>query len=179
MINLSLVAHGQNTVQSLARITFPVQTLICTAPNPRMCGDGYLDNEGSRSGLAVSSAYPTHSQTLPSPPNLCLYKCSQGGCSSLPLSTTGRFRYVHMMTPSAQKQINPLPLLTVFRGPHWSVWPCFLGSNFRFELHYGQGFHLWAFATAEVLLQWFREEKNNIPENLFAKAEISLQSILL
>ena len=61
--------HGRNTVQLLACIT-PVQTLICTAPNPRMCSDGHLDNEGTRSGLAVSSAYPTHKQPLPSPPTV-------------------------------------------------------------------------------------------------------------
>ena len=51
-------------------ILISVQTLICIAPNPRMCGDGYLDNEGTRSGLAVSSAYPTHSQTFLSRPTL-------------------------------------------------------------------------------------------------------------
>ena len=48
-------------VQSLARIAFPVQTLICTTSNPRLCGDGVLDNEGTGYGLAMSSAYPTHS----------------------------------------------------------------------------------------------------------------------
>ena len=66
---LSLVSHGQNIVQSFAHITFRVQTLICTVPNPRLCGDGYLDNEGTRSGLAVSSAYPTHTNlAFPSHP---------------------------------------------------------------------------------------------------------------
>ena len=68
--------------QSLAHITFPAQTLIYTALNSRMCGDIYHDNESTMSDLAVSSAYPTHSQIFPSlPPSASKYR--QGGCSSL------------------------------------------------------------------------------------------------
>ena len=34
-------------------------------------------------------------------------------------------------------------------------------------------------ATAEVLVQWLREEKKNVRENLFATAKVLLQLILL
>ena len=151
---------GHDSVQSLGHITYSVQ--ICIAQNPRMCGDGYLDNEGTRSGLAVSNAYPTHSQTFsspprtlecvatatlitkrpglvwlcpmptqhthkpfpPLPPSACKYR--QGGCSSLALSTTGPYCYAHMVTHSAQRQINASPLLTTIRH--------FTGSVYLFAL---------------------------------------------
>ena len=61
-----------------------------------------------------------------------------------------------------------------------SVSPAVIFKNkmFRLELRYYRGFHKWAFATAEVLVQLFREEKN-VPEILFAMAEVSLQPMLL
>ena len=108
MINLhvilSLVSHGHNTVQSLARITYRVQTLICTAPNSRLCGDGYLDNEGTRSGLAVFSAYPTHTNlAFPSHPQTrkMLYSSSM---HHRPVSLRAHVRHI----PPRYK--SPLPL---------------------------------------------------------------------
>ena len=107
MINLhvilSLVSHGQNTVQSIAHITYRVQTLICTAPTPRLCGDGYLDNEGTRSGLAVSSAHPTHTNlAFPSHPQTRKMRYS----SSM---HTDPFRYVHTCDTFLAGTNHPFP----------------------------------------------------------------------
>ena len=98
---LSLVSHGQNIVQSFAQIAFRVQTLICTVPNPRLCGDGYLDNEGTRSGLAVSSAYPTHTNlAFPSHPQ-----------TRKMLYSSSMHHYCTRATHSSQVQITPSPIL--------------------------------------------------------------------
>ena len=129
MINLilSLVAHGQNTVQSLAHITFRLQTLICTTPNPRLCGDGYLNNEGTRSGLAVSSAHPTHTNlAFPSHPHTrkMLYSSSM---HHRPVSLRAHVRHI----PRRYK--SPLPLSSGGRGNslplHKAVFICSLSIN--------------------------------------------------
>ena len=100
---LHWVAHGHSTVQSLAHITIRVQTLICTAPNPRLCGDGFLDNEGTRSGLAISSAYPTHT-------NLAFPSYPETRRMLLFQLYPPEARFV-TCTHSLQVQITPSPLL--------------------------------------------------------------------
>ena len=75
ILGLRLVAHGQNTVQSLAHITFRAQTLICTAPNLDCVATAILRTKAP--GLIWLCPVPTqHTQTLPSHPTL-----RQGGCS--------------------------------------------------------------------------------------------------
>ena len=85
--------HGQNTVQSLAHITFRVQTLICTAPDCVVTA--ILITKAP--GLVWLCPVPTqHTQTLPSHPTL-----EQGGCSY--------FSSIHHMPNALHAHVRHIP----------------------------------------------------------------------
>ena len=85
------------------QIFLVIYTDFVLGQSGRSGGNGYLDNEGTRSGLAVSSAYPTHTNlAFPSHPHT----------RKMRYSSSMHHRPVSLRaTHSSQVLITPSPLL--------------------------------------------------------------------